>query len=147
MKTREHLLIAEADNPNALLAEVCRPLFVIIVLMPMACTVEFDTQSTFGTIEVKNERPDTLLSAEFQSAGTAPLQCLPKGCFSRRQIVAQRFTLLFLFGGISFGSLVVHKTLLWNNDKRERLLLDYRPHPQPLPLKGGERLRTDYKLI
>jgi hypothetical protein len=142
MKTREHLLIAEADNPNALLAEVRRPLFVIIILMLMACTVEFDTQTTFWTIEIKNEWPDTLLSAEFQSACATPLQCSPKGCFSRRQIIAQSFTLLFLFSGISFGCLVAHKTLLYNNDKRIRLLFDYRPHPQPLPLMGGERLHT-----
>ena len=144
MKTGEHLLIAEADNSNALLAEVHRPLFVIIILMLMACTIELDTQPTFRTIEIKNEWPDALLSAEFQSADTTPLQCSPKGCFSRRQIVAQNFTLLFLFSGISFGCLVAHKILLYNNDKRIRLLFDYRPHPQPLPLKGGERLRKDY---
>ena len=139
-KTGEHLFIAEANNPYALLAEVRRPLFVIIVLMAMACTVKFDAQPMLGTIEVKDEWADALLAAKFQSTCATPLQCSPESCFSGRHIIAKSLALLFLFGGISFGGLVVHKILLLNNGKMEELLFDYRPHPQPLPLKGGERL-------
>ena len=139
-KTGEHLFIAEAYNPYALLAEVRRPLFVIIVLMAMACTVKFDAQPMLGTIKVKDEWADALLAAKFQSTCATPLQCSPESCFSGRHIIAKSLALLFLFGGISLGGLVVHKILLLNNGKMEELLFDYRPHPQPLPLKGGERL-------
>ena len=135
-KTGEHLFIAEAYNPYALLAEVRRPLFVIIVLMAMACTVKFDAQPMLGTIEVKDEWADALLAAKFQSTCATPLQCSPESCFSGRHIIAKSLALLFLFGGISLGGLVVHKILLLNNGKMEGLLFDYRPHPPTPPLEG-----------
>ena len=146
MKAREYQLIAEADNSNALLTEVNRPLFVIIILMPMTFTVKFDAQPMLRTIEIKNEWPDTLLATKFQSACTTPLQCSPEHCFGRRHIIAQSLALVFLFGVVSLGGLVMHRIYLYNG-KMGELLFDYRPHPRPLPLKGGERLRTDYKLI
>ncbi len=52
-------------------------------------TIDFHHKPFLGTVEVHNEGPDTMLSAELASCQPAIPECLPQQSFSSRRLLAE----------------------------------------------------------
>ena len=81
-------MITEAEDCNALRAKICRPFFIIVRLIIVACAINFYSKSALRTIEVKNERSYTLLTAKFQATNRTAFQGTPKGSLCGSHVIS-----------------------------------------------------------
>ena len=91
------MLITEAQDTNALPAEIFRSFFIVFILVIVACAIEFYSKSALRTIEVKNERPDTLLTTKFQTTDSTTFQGTPKCSLGGGHVISQSFAKRSLF--------------------------------------------------
>ena len=108
----------------------------------MAGTIEFYAKPIPWAVEVKNIRAYTLLTTKFHAASPTTLQGTPERSFCCGHVVAKSLAIIFLFCSVCFSCRIVHRGFSCNNVEICGILFSYRPHPQPLPLKGGECLRS-----
>ena len=108
----------------------------------MAGTIEFYAKPIPWAVEVKNIRAYTLLTTKFHAASPKTLQGTPERSFCCGHVVAKSLAIIFLFCSVCFSCRIVHRGFSCNNVEICGILFSYRPHPQPLPLKGGECLRS-----
>ncbi len=133
--------LLKAEHTDTLPAKISSSLLIVFVFVIMAGTIKFYSKPMPWSVEVKNVRAYTLLTAKFHAASSTAFQGTPERSLCCGHVVAKSLAILFLFCGVCFSCRIVHRGFSCNNVEICGILFSYRPHPLPLPLKGGEWLR------